>query len=370
VGLTIKTVSASGSTTKTTMADVLAKLQKEHGEDIGSFGGKLVDAFRIPTGLFPLDLALAGGFPRGKISIIFGPESSSKTNIALLAIASHQRMFPDKLCVLFDVENGFDPVWAEKLGIVVDKLVVIKPSYGEQIVDMLESALYAEDCGIIVVDSIAAVLSTYEAENSAERVNVGGNTQLVGKLCRKAGLGLSEAAKKDRYPTVIFINQIRSKVGVIYGSPETMPGGNAPKFFASLIVRVYGKNEFDPEISKMMPVKKLVTFIVAKWKCPILSASGTFAMATMAHAGLKVGQCDDFNTVSEYLKGFGLFEKAEKGKGWKIMGDHYDTIKPFKTKLYTDHDFGQQVRGLIINNMIDGGNLLVESEDAKKEATP
>ena len=92
------------------MTDFLGQLQKDHGEEIGSFGGTLVDADRIPTGLFPLDLALAGGFPRGTASIIYGPESSGKTNIVLKAIAMHQLLWPDDVNVFFDVENGFDPV--------------------------------------------------------------------------------------------------------------------------------------------------------------------------------------------------------------------------------------------------------------------
>ena len=222
-------------------------------------------------------------------------------------------MFPDKVCVFFDVENSFDPAWARLLGVDTDKLVVIRPSFGEQLVDMIESALYTEDCGLVALDSIAAVITTAEMEKSAEGAQVGGATLLIGKLFRKTNLALAEADKKGRHPTLIYINQVRSKVGVIYGNPETMPGGNAPKFQANIILRVYGKNEMDTKISSTMPVKKEVKFVVNKWKCPILSASGTFSMATLPHAGLKVGQCADFNTISEYLKAWGKFEKAEEG---------------------------------------------------------
>ena len=349
--------------TGASMADFLGRLQKDYGEDIGNFGGTLVNTNRIPTSLFPLDLALGGGFPLGKVSIIFGPESSSKTNIVLLTITQHQLMFPDKVCVFFDVENSFDPAWARLLGVDTDKLVVIRPSFGEQLVDMIESALYTEDCGLVALDSIAAVITTAEMEKRAEGAQVGGATLLIGKLFRKTNLALAEADKKGRHPTLIYINQVRSKVGVVYGNPETMPGGNAPKFQANIILRVYGKNEMDTKISSTMPVKKEVKFVVNKWKCPILSASGTFSMATLPHAGLKVGQCADFNTISEYLKAWGKFQKAGS-KGWTILDQHYDTIEPFKTKIYEDAAFGASVRKMIIDKMVATGDLLQAQEEA------
>ena len=358
MALTIKKSTGAGKST-TTMADYLATLQKDHGEGVGSFGGALLQADRIPTGIFPLDLSLGGGFPRGKISIVYGPESSSKTNLALLAIAKHQLLWPEKINVLIDMENGFDPVWAKKLGVDPTKLVVIKPSYGEQIVDMAESALYTDDCGIVVIDSIAAIIGTAEAEASAERASVGGSSLLVGKLCRKIGLALGEMEKRGKSPTVIFINQIRSKVGVIYGNPETMPGGNAPKFSASMIVRVYGKNVIDTKVSSVMPVAKEVKFVVNKWKCPILSAEGMFTMAMQPYKGFSVGQCDDFNTISAYLKAFGKFEKDKKG--WIILDQSYGVIKEFEARLYGEAKFGNEVRQLIVSKMLQAGSMLGEN---------
>ena len=362
MALSIKKVTGAGKATST-MAGFLTQLQKDHGEGVGSFGGALLQADRVPTGLFPLDLALGGGFPRGKVSIVYGPESSGKTNIALLAIAQHQMLWPEKICVLIDIENGFDPGWAQKLGVNTDKLVVIKPAYGEQIVDIIESALYTDDCGMVAIDSIAAIIGTAEAEASAERASVGGSSLLVGKLCRKVTLALGAMEKRGSSPTVVFINQIRSKVGIVYGNPETMPGGNAPKFAASMIVRVYGKNVIDAKVSSTMPVAKETKFVVGKWKCPILSSEGMFTMATRTYKGFKVGQCDDFNTVSEYLKAFGLFEKDPK-KGWVIFGQAYDTIQLFKNLLYGDLEFGNKVRHSIVERTLIAGEMLDESDEA------
>ena len=117
------------------IADVLQGFQKTLGESVGSFDWKMGTVDRIPTGLFPLDLALGGGFPRGKSTTIFGPESSNKTNIVLSAIRMHQMLWPDKICVFISIE-GFDPTWAKVMGVDVSKLLVVQPSYAEQVVDM------------------------------------------------------------------------------------------------------------------------------------------------------------------------------------------------------------------------------------------
>ena len=344
----------------TSAADLLAGFQKDYGESIGSFGGHLTNTDRIPTGMFELDLALGGGFPRGKCSIVYGPESSGKTNLVLLAIAKHQMLWPNQTNVFFDVENSFDPAWARALGVNTDKLIVIRPSYAEQLVDMCESLLYTDDCGLVVVDSLAALVTTQESESSAEKANVGGTGLVTGKLVRKTTKALGEAEKAGRFPSLIYINQIRHKIGVMFGNPETTPGGNAPNYQAAIKLRVYGKNVMDSKVSSVMPVAKETTFVVNKWKCPILSASGKFTMVTHPHNGLRVGQSDDVNTVAEYLKAFGQFEKGEKGKGWVIAGEYYDTQAAFKERFYSDEKFGNQIRRMIIDRMLSEGGLLEE----------
>jgi recombination protein RecA len=365
------TVNIKKGVTKSTtsMTDFLAEMQKDKGEEIGSFGGKLAMSDRMPTGIFPLDLAMGGGFPRCSASIIFGPESSGKTNILLRTIAMHQLLWPEKTCAFFDIENSLDPRWAQRLGVDTERLLVIRPQYGEQMVDMVESALLTDDCGLVGIDSIAAILTTSEAEASAERATVGGNSLLIGKLVRKSISAMMEASKRGLRPSLIYINQVRSRVGVVYGNPEIMPGGMAPRFQANIILRVYGKNLMDPKISSVMPVIKDTKFVMSKWKCPILSEGGTFQMAMVPHNGLKVGQCDDFNTVSEYLKAFGKFEKDAK-KGWVILDQHYDTIAPFKAKLYEDEKFGTAVRGMIVERMVKNTELTQESTDTTPAGKP
>lgn len=341
-----------------TAADMLKQYQKTYGEEVGNYGGTLFNAERIPTGLFELDLAMAGGFPRGKVSIIYGPESSGKTNCALLAIANHQRLWPHLTCAFFDIEHSFDPAWAKRLGVDTDKLLVIHPPYAEQAIDMIEGLLYAEDCGLIVLDSLAAMVTTSEADSSAEKAIVGGAALAIGKLTRKTTLALSEAVKQGRLPSLIYINQISFKVGVMFGDPETQPGGTKPRHQSAMTLRLYGKNKIDKAVSETMPVIKETKFIIRKWKCPIISASGEFDMITLPYKGLAPGMSDDFKAIRTHLEHYGQFQKGEKGKGWVIVGDHYDKIEQFENRMLADRAFGDEIRKAIFErHLVDNGTL-------------
>lgn len=360
-------VKKAGKEATLSAGDLLKKFQKDFGDGVGSFGGKLVNSERIPTGIFELDLALGGGFPRGKVSTVFGPESSGKTNCALLAIANHQRMFPDLTCAFVDVEHGFDPKWAQALGVDTNKLIVIKPAFAEQAIDMVESLMYAGDCGLIVIDSLAALVTTSEVESSAEKAQVGGAAIAIGKLVRKTTLALSEAEKDDRYPTLIYINQVTTKVGVMFGDPETEPGGNRPRFQASIRLRLYGKNLKDPKYSETMPVAKETTFIVKKHKCPIYAASGKFTVAMVGYKGLQPGQSDDFSVILDLLKTYGLAKKGDGGKGWEVYGAEYKTLDEFKTEFLSTPLMANKIRQeLIVKLSIENG-LIQEQDDEKEE---
>jgi len=340
-------------------ASLLTQFQKDLGDGIGSYGDRIVNVDRIPTGLFELDLALAGGFPRSKVTTIFGPESSNKTNIALLAVANHQKLWPDLTCVFIDIENEYNADWAAKLGVDTEKLILLKPAYAEQAVDLIESMMLADDIGLIVLDSIAALVGTAELEKSAEGENPGAAARIAAKLYRKTIAAFVEAEKRGHFPTLIYVNQITFKIGVMFGNPEIMPGGKKPYYQSALLLRVYGKNVIDKAVSAVMPVKKEVSFVVQKHKIPILSISSKFEMATQAHGGLQIGQCDDAKTIKSYLEAFGDFTKGEKG-GWLIYGDHYPTQSEWKTRLYSDAAYGKKVRGYVIATMVAGGELIEE----------
>lgn len=345
--------------------NLVGRYQKDFGTEAVKYGGNLVDNERIPTGIFPLDLMLGGGFPRSRVSILWGKESSNKTNIALMAIAHHQRLWPTKTCIFFDVEHSFDPVWATLLGVDIHKLVVIAPAFAEKVIDMIEGLLAADDIGLIVIDSIAAMITTQEAEADATNNRPGGASNIVAKLVRKTTLGIADANKAGNFPTLIYINQTRVKIGVTYGDPDKMSGGNAPYFQANMIVKVLGKNLIDPKINKVMPAFKGVSATVQKYKSPILAMHCKFEMALIGQGLLKIGDTKDFNLIRGYLEHLGYFGKAEKGTGYKMLDETFPTLKACEERIYGDKEYGNEVRRELISALRD--NPYIVNEMAKED---
>lgn len=181
----------------------------------------------IPTGSLQLDIALGiGGFPRGRIVEIYGPESSGKTTIAMHAIANAQKK--GLLAAIVDAEHAFDPKYAKSLGIDVDNLFINQPDHGEQALEIVDHIVSSELFGIVVIDSVAALVPKAELEGEMGDSKMGLQARLMSQAMRKltASIGKSNTL-------VVFINQVREKIGVMYGNPETTTGGNALKFYAS-----------------------------------------------------------------------------------------------------------------------------------------
>lgn len=186
----------------------------------------------ISTGSLSLDLALGGsGFPRGRIIELFGPESSGKTTLALHAVASAQKS--GGIAAFIDAEHALDPAWARKLGVNLEELLVSQPSYGEEGLQIAEMLIKSNSVDIIVVDSVAALVPKAELDGEIGDKHVGLQARMMSQAMRKL-TGVIAKAKT----TVIFINQIREKIGVMFGSPETTPGGRALKFYSSVRVDV------------------------------------------------------------------------------------------------------------------------------------
>ncbi|USN98243.1 MAG: recombinase RecA [Phycisphaeraceae bacterium] len=182
----------------------------------------------IPSGTISLDLALGGkGFPRGRIIEVFGPESSGKTTVALHAVASIQKT--GGVAAFIDAEHALDPSWARRIGVNIDDLLVSQPDCGEQALEICELLVRSNAVDLIVVDSVAALIPRAEIDGDMGDSHVGLQARLMSQAMRKL---TGAIAKGDC--TVIFINQIREKIGVMFGSPETTPGGRALKFYASV----------------------------------------------------------------------------------------------------------------------------------------
>lgn len=211
----------------------LAHIEKNFGKgSIMRMGeSKHIDVETVPTGCLSLDLALGGGIPKGRICEIYGPESSGKTTLALHIIASAQRNGGQ--AAFIDAEHALDPQYARRIGVDVDNLLVAQPDNGEQALEITETLVRSNAVDVIVVDSVAALTPRAEIEGEMGDSHMGLQARLMSQALRK----LTAAISKSKV-SVIFINQIRMKIGVVFGNPETTPGGNALKFYASIRVEI------------------------------------------------------------------------------------------------------------------------------------
>ncbi len=217
------------------LESVLVQIEKQYGKGAimrlgDSAGDTTIEV--IPSGCLSLDVALGiGGLPRGRIIEIYGPESSGKTTVALHAIAEAQKA--GGIAAFIDAEHALDPVYAKNLGVKLDELYVSQPDTGEQALDITDSLIRSGAVDIIVVDSVAALTPKAEIEGEMGDSHVGLQARLMSQALRKLA-GITNKSKT----CVIFINQLREKVGVMFGNPETTPGGKALKFYASVRIDV------------------------------------------------------------------------------------------------------------------------------------
>ena len=305
------------------LKNVLVKINKDFGQGVATVGVPKDLTDRIPTGIFQFDLATGGGIPQGKVSIIYGSESSGKTTLTLKLIAFVQRVLGKK-AVFIDLENSLDMEWAEKCGVLIDELVVMHPDTAEQTVDIVEAVLYADDVGIVVLDSLGAMTTENEIQSGADKMTLGGASLIVGKMIRKAVAAMNSQKKQGFMPTLVLINQVRIKIGVMFGDPETMPGGNAVRFASSLSVRLYGKDKIIKEVHSSLPAFKEVSAIIKKWKVPVVSRSFEYELCLVPHDGLNLLDSPSWGTVSSFLKKHGVIRK--EGLKWFCDDVEFPTL--------------------------------------------
>jgi len=238
------------------VADAIAKIEKQYGKgSIIRLGDKEIEQMDvISTGCLTLDMALGvGGLPKGRIIEIYGPESSGKTTVTLHTIAACQAA--GGLAAFVDAEHALDPIYAEKLGVNIKDLYVSQPDSGEQALDIVETMVRSNAMDLIVVDSVAALTPKAEIEGDMGQSVVGLQARLMSQAARK----LTAIINKTK-TCVIFINQLREKVGVMFGNPEVTPGGKALKFYSSIRI----------EVRKGDAIKDGSDFIGNRTKCKIV----------------------------------------------------------------------------------------------------
>lgn len=241
---------------KKALAAVFGAIEKQYGKGTIMKLGEAphVDVDAIPTGALTLDMALGvGGIPKGRVIEIYGPESSGKTTVALHVVAEAQRRGGE--AAFIDAEHALDPVYAKNLGVDIDNLIVSQPDTGEQALEIAEALVRSGALDVVVIDSVAALVPKAEIEGEMGGAHVGLLARLMSQALRK----LTAITAKSG-TAVIFINQLREKVGVVYGNPETTPGGRALKFFAS--VRL--------EVRRQEPIKNGTEIIGNKTKVKVV----------------------------------------------------------------------------------------------------
>lgn len=363
----VKKKDVRGKPPSGTLNDVLAGIRKDKGDKVVVRGNKIPVVRRLPTGIFEFDFYSGGGFPCGRYSIVYGPESSNKTNLCLKAVAAAQRQTPPcNKAIWVNVEQSFDPIWAEKMGVDTKALHVVQAGYGEEAIDLVDALVRAEDVAIVVVDSMAGLIASKEIANSVEQYDIGSSALLIKRMVNKLMIAFCEEQKRDHDPCVLLINQTRFKPGVMFGDPETMPGGEAQKFLSSLRVRLSAKNVLNKATNTVMFKDTKVT--VKKAKIPVRAAAFDFSLCVHAHDDLQIGDTDSFNMVKSHLQALNLLAKTPKG--YVIQKTEFPTLTAMQERYMKDEKFKRVLQGMVIESYKDKMVLVEETDYSPKDVAP
>jgi len=304
----------------------LSQIKKQFGKGaIMKFGeAKTMKVDVIPTGSLSLDLALGvGGVPRGRVIEIFGPESSGKTTLAMHIIAEAQKAGGSAAFV--DAEHAMDPEYAKNLGANIDDLLVSQPDTGEQALEITETLVRSNAIDVIVIDSVAALVPKAEIEGEMGDSHMGLQARLMSQALRK----LSGAVSKSK-TTVIFINQIRMKIGVMFGNPETTSGGNALKFYSSVRLDIRRKQQIkegENAIGNQVKVKVVKNKVAPPFKIAefdIMYGTGISREGDLLDLALRYGLVTKSGAWFAY-KGQKIGQGRESAK--QYLRDHKDVMK-------------------------------------------
>ncbi|WP_319773018.1 recombinase RecA [Breoghania sp.] len=290
----LRLVEGTGMDKTKALDAALAQIERAFGKgSIMRLGeGQVVEVEAISTGSLGLDIALGiGGLPRGRIVEIYGPESSGKTTLALHTVAEAQKK--GGVCAFIDAEHALDPVYARKLGVTIDDMLISQPDAGEQALEIADTLVRSGAIDVLVVDSVAALTPRAELEGEMGDSLPGLQARLMSQALRKLTASISKSKTM-----VIFINQIRMKIGVMFGSPETTTGGNALKFYASVrldIRRIGSIKDKDEVVGNQTKVKVVKNKLAPPFKqieFDIMYGEGISKMGELIDLGVKSGMVE------------------------------------------------------------------------------
>ena len=317
-----------------------------------------VDVQSISTGSLGLDIGLGiGGFPKGRIVEIYGPESSGKTTLALHAVAEAQK--EGGTCAFVDAEHALDPSYARKLGVNIDDLLISQPDAGEQALEITDTLVRSGAVDVLVVDSVAALVPRAELEGEMGDHHVGLHARLMSQALRKL---TSSIARSNCL--VIFINQIRLKIGVMFGNPETTTGGNALKFYASVrldIRRIGAIKDRDEVVGNQTRVKVVKNKVAAPFRTiefDIMYGEGISKMGELLDLGVAAGIVDKSGAWISY-NGQRIGQGRENAK--TFLREHTELAVEIESAI-------RQNAGLVGDQMLD--NSIASSEEAQVPESP
>lgn len=314
---------------------------------------QVVEAEAISSGSLGLDIALGiGGLPRGRIVEVYGPESSGKTTLALHAVAEAQKA--GGTCAFVDAEHALDPVYAKKLGVNIEELLISQPDAGEQALEIADTLVRSGAVDVLVVDSVAALVPRAELEGEMGDTHVGLQARLMSQALRKLTASVSKSKTM-----IIFINQIRMKIGVMFGNPETTSGGNALKFYSSIrmeIRRIGSIKDRDEVVGNQTRVKVVKNKLAPPFKVvefDIMYGEGVSKMGELIDLGIKAGIVEKSGSWFSY-DSTRIGQGRENAKGF--LRDNSEMAVEIENKI-------RQNAGLIAEEMMVGAGDMAEGED-------
>ncbi|MGB7832946.1 MAG: recombinase RecA [Xanthobacteraceae bacterium] len=321
-------------------------------------GNRPIEIETVSTGSLGLDIALGiGGLPRGRVVEIYGPESSGKTTLALQCIAEAQKK--GGICAFVDAEHALDPIYARKLGVNIDDLLISQPDAGEQALEIADTLVRSGAIDVLVVDSVAALVPRAELEGEMGDQQPGLQARLMSQALRKLTASINRSNTM-----VIFINQIRMKIGVMYGSPETTSGGNALKFYASVrldIRRIGAVKERDEVIGNQTRVKVVKNKLAPPFKqveFDIMYGEGVSKMGEIIDLGVKAG-------VVEKSGAWFSYDSQRIGQGRENAKAFLKANPDIAAKIEATV---RQNAGLIAEQILAGDGAEDKAEDKEAEA--
>lgn len=443
--------------------EAFQKLAKDHGNLIltRASDARVAKSYKIPSGVFPLDLKLGGGWSQGRVITIFGMKSTGKTTLLIRTIATAQRMcsncwsfvrwshqverdeevtdettgevtkvidpktkepkkvkvweplwvkrwwmdnsgkwrvmlkgelkaieggrfvpdvtlgeelkpecdcgkYREAVCAFIDVEGTFDKPWARRQGVDLLKLILSQPEVAEQSLDIADALVRSGETDIMVLDSIAFLTPKKEITSSTEQILVGEQARTVGKGTRKFVSGINAVAlHSERRPTIFLTNQIRMKVGVMFGNPETQPGGLAPGFASSVEVKTKGgvyeyekqekAKDGEEKEKDRIPLEVELNFDVEKNKTGVPKRQGSFRLVLLDGEFKKKGDVYDEDVLVAEAEKLGLIKKVSKG--WTCLGETFTAKSHIDRKLLTDPLFSQTLRWATLRVLVESDNL-------------